>query len=169
MEKIIIIGNAGSGKSTFAKALASKLHLPLIHLDALYWQGNWEHLSRSEFDAVLEQALNKPQWIMDGNFNRTIAHRLQHCDTVFWLDMPTWVCLWGITKRVLTNYGKVRPDMGGNCKERFDCHKPSLYKNVLRFNKEHRKQYKSLLAAQTGKTVITFRRRKDIQKYLQGL
>lgn len=169
MERILIIGNAGSGKTTFAKKLASKTGLPLVHLDAIYWTGDWEHISREEFDARLQQELEQPKWIMDGNFNRTIAHRLQYCDTVFYFDMPTWVCLWGITKRIFTNYGKVRPDMGGNCRERFDKQKPSLYKNVLRFNREHRQQYKNLLAAQKDVNVITFRSRKQVNKYLQGL
>lgn len=55
MQRILIIGNAGSGKSTFARQLAQKLKLPLVHLDQNYWQGNWEHLSREEFDAFLQQ------------------------------------------------------------------------------------------------------------------
>lgn len=41
MKRILIIGNAGSGKTTFAKALAEKTHLPLIHLDKLFWCGEW--------------------------------------------------------------------------------------------------------------------------------
>ena len=78
MQRILIIGNAGSGKTTFAKQLSEKLNLPLIHLDRLYWCGNWEHLSRDEFDVILQAELEKPQWIIDGNFNRTIPHRLQY-------------------------------------------------------------------------------------------
>ena len=54
MKRILIIGNAGSGKTTYAKALAEKTQLPLIHLDKLFWCGEWEHLSRDEFDAVLQ-------------------------------------------------------------------------------------------------------------------
>lgn len=169
MERILIIGNAGAGKSTFAKALSKKLGLPLVHLDQLYWCGEWETVSREAFDNLLQQELEKPQWIIDGNFNRTIPHRLQYCDTVFWLDMPTWVCLWGVTKRVITNYGKTRPDMGGNCPERFDGQKPKLYKNILKFKKQNREKYKTLLAAQKDVQVIIFRRRRDITKYLQGL
>jgi len=60
MKRILIIGNAGSGKTTFAKKLAEKTGLPLIHLDRLYWCGNWEHLSRGEFDDILQKELEKP-------------------------------------------------------------------------------------------------------------
>ena len=169
MQRILIIGNAGAGKSTFARALSLKFDLPLVHLDKLFWRGDWETVSRDEFDSLLQAALEKPQWIIDGNFSRTLPHRLTYCDTVFWLDMPTWLCLWGGFKRIVTNYGKVRPDMGGNCRERFDKQKPEFFKSILGYNKLHRKNYKALLAQQENVNVIIFRRRRDVKKYLQGL
>lgn len=169
MQRILLIGNAGAGKTTFAKQLAQKLHLPLVHLDNLYWHGNWDHLSRNEFDSILQNELEKPQWIIDGNFNRTISHRLQYCDTVFYFDFPTITCLAGITKRTLTNLGKVRSDMGGNCIEHFDSQKISLYRNVLTFNKQHRRDYYELLDHAGHTNVIIFRSRKQAKDYLAKL
>ena len=135
MKRILIIGNAGSGKTTFAKALANKTQLPLVHLDKLYWRGTWEHTAREEFDAILQNELESNEWIIDGNFNRTIPHRLKYCDTVFYFDLPVITCLMGITTRILKNYGKTRNDMGGNCPEHFDKQKLSLYRNVRQVNK----------------------------------
>lgn len=166
MERILIIGNAGSGKSTFAKKLAARMGLPLVHLDKLYWWGNWEHLSRPEFDALLQTELEKPRWIMDGNFNRTIPHRLQYCDHVFFFDLPTVTCLWGITQRIFQSYGRTRSDMGGNCPERFDRQKLPLYRNVLSFNRQHRQDYYRILK-ESGVPVTVFRSRKAAQNYLQ--
>lgn len=165
MERVLIIGNAGAGKSTFAGKLAQKTGLPLVHLDKIYWCGNWEHISREEFDLALQAELNKPQWIIDGNFNRTLPHRLSHCDTVFFFDLPRIVCLWGITQRVLKNRGKTRPDMGGNCPEHFDRQKRSLYRNVLQFNRQHRKAYYRLLSEAAHANVIIFRSRRQAKKY----
>ena len=169
MERILIIGNAGAGKSTFAKELAKRLALPLIHLDRLYWRGNWEHLSRDEFDTALQVQLDKPVWIIDGNFNRTIPHRLKYCDTVFFFDLPTAVCLLGITKRVLMNYGRTRDDMGGSCPEYFDGQKTVLYRNVLNFNREHRKDYYKLLTEVSHARVIVFKSRKQAAQFLKEL
>lgn len=168
MQRILIIGNAGAGKSTFARLLAQKLQLPLVHLDRLYWTGNWEHLERAEFDRLLQQELNKPQWIIDGNFSRTLPHRLAWCDTVFFLDLPTWVCLWGITRRIFTHYGKTRPDMGGNCPEYFDKQKPELYRGAITFNKRNRKNYYEMLAS-TDKKVVIFKSRRQIRNFLESL
>ena len=169
MQRILLIGNAGAGKTTFAKQLAKKLHLPLVHLDNLYWHGNWEHLSRDEFDSVLQLELEKPEWIIDGNFNRTIPHRLQYCDTIFYFDFPTITCLAGITKRTLSNLGKARFDMGSNCIEHFDSQKISLYRNVLTFNKQHRRDYYELLNHVGHANVIIFRSRKQARDYLAKL
>ena len=115
MKRILIIGSAGAGKTTFARKLSLKLNLPLVHLDKLYWRDNWQHLSKDEFDPLLQKELEKSEWIIDGNFNRTIPHRLKYCDTVFFFDFHAIYCLWGITKRVVQNYGKIRDDMGGTC------------------------------------------------------
>lgn len=168
MERVLIIGCPGAGKSTFALQLAEKTGLPLVHLDRLYWHGNWEHREREEFDALLQAELEKSQWIIDGNFNRTIPHRLQYCDRVFFLDIPTLTCLWGVTKRVFQNHGKTRPDMGGNCPERFDIHKPELYRAVWNFRRDHRKHYLQLLQ-ESGKEITVFRSRRQLRCFLKAL
>lgn len=168
MERVLIIGNAGSGKSTFARTLAEKTGLPLVHLDRLYWRGNWEHLSRPEFDTVLQAELETPRWIIDGNFNRTIPHRLQYCDRVFFFDLPTATCLWGITQRIFQSYGRTRPDMGGSCPERFDRQKLPLYRNVLSFNRQHRKDYYRMLE-ESSVSVTVFRSRRQAQQFLRSL
>ena len=169
MKRILIIGNAGSGKTTFAKQLAKKLQLPLVHLDRLYWYGSWEHLSRDQFDAALQAELEKEAWILDGNFNRTIPYRLAYCDTVFFFDLPTITCLWGITKRIFQNYGKTRSDMGGSCPEQFDKQKLSLYKNVLTFHRQHRKDYYSLLENTQNINCHVFKSRKAAKSFLDKL
>ena len=168
MNRVIVIGGNGSGKSTFAKQLATVTQLPLVHLDRILWYGNWQTREREEFDALLQAELEKKRWIIDGNYNRTIPLRLSYCDTVFYFDFSTLRCLWGVTRRVLTNLGRVRDDMGGNCRERFSL---SFYKSILGFNKAHRKQYHKLLeeAGKDGKTVVIFHNRRQVKRYLNTL
>ena len=135
MERILIIGCGGAGKSTLAQQLGKKLNLPVVHLDKLFWKPGWVESSQEEMDEKIRQELEKPKWIMDGNFNRTIPERMKYCDTVIYLDFSRTACWLGVLKRILTTYGKVRPDMGEGCPERFDL---DFLKWVWNFNKKNR-------------------------------
>ena len=167
MERIMIIGCGGSGKSTLARALGEKTQIPVVHLDQIWWSpGNWQHLEQEEFDMRLEEAVEEPHWIIDGNFNRTMQMRLERCDTVIYLDFPAVVCLLGWIKRVVTNWGKARPDMAEGCGEWFD---PEFAGWILRFNRTYRKEYRKLLADLDGKTVLIFKNRYQVRKFLRDL
>ena len=167
MERIIIIGCGGSGKSTLARQLGEKLNLPVVHLDQIWWApGNWQHLEREEFDRRLMQELEKPRWIMDGNFNRTIEARLEQCDTVIYLDMNRLVCLKSWLGRVIQNWGHARPDMAEGCKEWID---PDFAAWIWNFNKNNRKRYYELLEQQTEKKVLIFKNRRQVAKFLESL
>ena len=169
MKRILIIGNAGSGKTTFAKKLSEKTGINLVHLDKMFWTGNWECVERNKFDEALQNELEKPEWIIDGNFNRTLTHRLKYCDTVFYFDIPTIICLWGVTKRVIKSYGKTRDDMGGNCPEYFDKQKIELYSSVMSFKKQHSKKYREILSQSDNVDVVIFKSRRKAKKFLRKL
>lgn len=166
MNRIIVIGCPGSGKTTLSKALAKKLGFPLIHLDRIQWKGDWECVRGEEFDRILAEEMKKPQWIIDGNYNRTIPMRLACCDTVIYLDYPTYLCLFGALKRVIKNHGRVRDDMGGNCRERFD---PSFFLFILTFNLKNRKKYYKLLNDTRDKNIIILKSRHDTDLFLESI
>lgn len=166
MERIMIIGCGGSGKSTLAQQLGQKLGLPVVHLDKLFWTPGWVSISKDEFDRVHEEVISREQWIIDGNFDRTIPVRLQRCDTVIYLDFSRLVCLMGVLKRVLTTYGKVRPDMGEGCPERIDL---DFLKWVWNFNKNKRERNYRLLKEAVGVRVIILKNRRAVKKFLSKL
>jgi adenylate kinase family enzyme len=166
MERIMIIGCGGSGKSTLARQLGQKLGLPVVHLDQLFWTPGWVSISKDEFDRVHEAALAEEKWIMDGNFDRTIPKRLQRCDTVIYLDFSRFACLMGVLKRILTTYGKVRPDMGAGCQERIDL---DFLKWVWNFNKNKRERNYGLLKEAEGVQVIILKNRRMVKKFLSEL
>lgn len=166
MERILIIGCGGAGKSTLARQLGEKLGVPVVHLDKLFWKPGWVERSDEEFDAILAQELEKPRWIMDGNFNRTMPQRMEKCDTIIYLDFGRFACLRGVLKRVLTTYGKVRPDMGEGCPERFDL---EFLEWVWNFNKNKRQNYYRLLNEAEGIETIALKNRRQVKKFLKSL
>lgn len=140
MERVMIIGCGGAGKSTLARQLGEVTGLPVVHLDKLFWKSGWVESSKAEIDEKIRQAAACPRWIMDGNYNRTLEQRLERADTVIYLDFPRMVCLWGVFKRLLTNLGKVRPDMPEGCPEKVDL---EFLRWIWNFNKDKRPQYNS--------------------------
>ena len=167
MERIMIIGCGGAGKSTLAKKLGEKTGLPVVHLDQIYWSpGNWEHLEKDEFDARLIKEMQKPCWILDGNFNRTMELRLEKCDTVIYLDFNRITCILGWMKRVVTNWGTAREDMAPGCNEWFD---PEFAKWLWNFNKLNRSRYLAILEKQKDKEVYIFRNRRQVRNFLNTL
>lgn len=166
MEKVMIIGCGGAGKSTLARALGEKTGLPVVHLDQIWWSpGNWQHLSKEAFDVRLLEEVRKPRWILDGNFSRTMPVRLESCDTVIYLDFHRLVCFFSWLGRVMKNRGKTRADMGPDCKEWLD---PEMAKWVWNFNKQNRKRYHELLS-QTDKTVYILKNRRQVKRFLASL
>ena len=107
MRKIIVIGCPGSGKTTFAEKLHNKTGIQLYHLDTIWHKPDRTHISRDEFDNRISEIFATGEWIIDGNYSRTIETRLKECDTVFLFDLPTEVCLQGAIERL----GKGRYDM----------------------------------------------------------
>ena len=103
---------------------------------------------------------------MDGNFSRTLPERLQNCDTAIYLDFNRIACVFGVLKRVLTNLGKVRPDMGEGCPERFSW---EFLTWVWNFNKNNRKKICQLLDAADHVKIYTLRNRIQVKKFLSEI
>ena len=107
MKKVIVIGCPGSGKTTFAEKLQKQTGLPLYYLDAIWHKPDKTHISREDFDRRIAEIFSTDEWIIDGNYKRTIEMRLKECDTVFLFDLPTEVCIQGAKERI----GKGRYDL----------------------------------------------------------
>lgn len=164
MERIIIIGCGGAGKSTLARQLGEALELPVVHLDKLFWRPGWVQVPQEEFDELVRREMEKDRWIIDGNFNRTLPQRVAYCDTVIYLDFNRFTCLMGVLKRVLTTYGTVRPDMGEGCPERIDF---EFLKWVWNFNKNKRQKNYDLLRQATHAKIIILKNRHQVKKFLR--
>lgn len=161
MKKVIIIGCPGSGKSTFAKKLKCVTGLPLYHLDMMYWNSDRTTVDKEVFMSRLKAAMSKPLWIIDGNYNSSMELRLKECDTVFFLDYPTQVCIKGIETRI----GKPRSDMPwieSGTDEEFAAF-------VRSFNEEIRPGVIELLQKYSSKSIVIFSSREESEKYLAEL
>ncbi|MCR9246130.1 MAG: hypothetical protein NXI31_13955 [bacterium] len=118
MKRVAIIGSGGSGKTTLARHLGAILRIPVHHLDGTYWRDSWSATPEDEWTEVHAELCRQPTWILDGNYGGTMAHRLAAADTVIFLDIGRWLCLWRALRRYLRFRGRNRPELPPGCHER---------------------------------------------------
>jgi adenylate kinase family enzyme len=168
MERIMVVGiSAGVGKTTFARRLGEILGIEVTHLDSLYWKPGWVEAELEEFSASQKEVVKKQQWIIEGNYSNTFELRFNHADTIVYLELPMYVCLYRVVKRWLTNLGENRPDMGEGCTEKMEW---AFLKFIIttyhsRKNKmENRMERFPLLGP--GKKVFKLRNKREISAFL---
>lgn len=163
MKKVLIIGCPGAGKSTFGRALSAKTGLPLYYLDMIWHRADRTNVTREEFDRKLAEVMENDEWIIDGNYKRTLPLRLRESDTVFFLDYPIDVCLNGAIERL----GKPRPDVPWN--ESDESHLDEDFRQwILDYPKDQLPIIKELLKSYPGCLYI-FHDRDEANSFLDEL
>jgi adenylate kinase family enzyme len=145
-KKIIVFGNAGSGKTTLAKVLHAKFHIPLYHLDRYYWKPGWERTDREQFGKIHRELCERDQWILEGSYPKFLPERVAHADVVVFLDIPRYLCMWRVLKRTILNLGKILSDTPEGCKQKiFDTKFFEFLSWIWNFNKRYRADVLALL------------------------
>lgn len=162
MKKVIVIGCPGAGKSTFSRKLAAKTSLPIHYLDMIWHRQDKSNIGREALIIELNKIIKGDEWIIDGNYLGTLPLRLQHCDTVIFLDLPIDVCLSGARERI----GKAREDMPWQETEM----DPEFYQYILDFPKTQLPVINDLLdSCRNRLNIIRFKSRADADAFIESL
>lgn len=98
--KIILVGNGGSGKSYLSKRIAELTGHPLYHLDKEFWQPGWVMMSKEGRIARQHEILSGDKWIIDGDYGSTMETRFAAADLVIFMDINRITCIISATKRL---------------------------------------------------------------------
>lgn len=138
MDRIVIIGSPGAGKSTFARRLGDILGIKVYHLDRYFWKSGWHEETRDSRIEIQKRLIQNECWIIEGTYLSSSDERLHAADTIIFLDMPRLLCLFRVLKRRIEYNKKQRPDLAEGCPEKIRF--PYLLK-VLVFPERGRKLF----------------------------
>lgn len=162
-KRILIIGSSGAGKSTLSKHLSEKWNLPLVHLDALFWNEGWVPTPKPEFKEKIQAVLEQDAWIVDGNFDSTLELRASYADLIIFLDFSKLLCTFRVFKRAWMYRGKTRADMAPGCNEKIDV---EFAKWVWRFPKDVRPHTLQVLRNVKDTDICILRNPKEVEGFL---
>lgn len=162
MDRIAIIGCGGSGKSHLSRSLGTLLGITPVHLDGLYYDQDWKPLDKEQFAALQRDLVTAARWIIDGNYASSLPIRLQTADTVIFLDLPGWTCLWGIAQRRLRHRGGQHKDIGV-----YDRITWNFVRFIFGYRRQMAPRVRRLIADHAGNAeVVVLRSRRAARDYL---
>lgn len=148
LQRIVVVGTTGSGKTTLAGRLAERLNYPHVEQDALNWGPNWTMRPNEEFRALVDQATRSKQWVVDGNYSRSRDLVWSRADTIVWLDYSfpriLWQLWWRTWRRSLT-----RETLWSGNQERMRVHlfsKDSLFLWMFKTYRRRKREIPALLS-----------------------
>jgi adenylate kinase family enzyme len=148
MQRIVVVGTSGAGKTTLARRLSARLGVPHIELDAFHWEPQWKEAAPEVFRARVAQALAAPGWVADGNYSAVRDLVWNAADTVVWLDYSLPRIFWQTLQRTLHRTATHEVLWSGNRESFRDAFfsRKSILLWVLRTYYQRRRQYPDLLA-----------------------
>ena len=165
MRRVAVVGSGGAGKSTFARQLGERTGLPVIHLDALYWRPGWVPTPDDEWRQIMTDLVAGDEWIIDGNYSRTVDLRARVADTVVLLDYSPAGNLARALRRSITNHGRAIQAPG--CPEHLDL---EFLRWIASYRRRSRPRVLARIeAAAPDLDVRVLRRPREARRFLEGI
>jgi adenylate kinase family enzyme len=173
MRRVSVVGSTGSGKTTFAAALAGRLSVPHIELDAIHWGPSWSAVDAETFRSRVREATSGEAWVCDGNYSAVRPIVFERADTVAWLDLPLRTCLARTLRRTTHRIRSGEELWGGNRESWREAlvGRDSLFWWLITQHRRKRRDYEARFAAPAARhlRVLRFRSSAEAEAWLAGL
>ena len=169
MQRVMIVGQPGSGKTTLARELGKRTALPVIHIDTIHWQPGWIERSKDEKTRLCREAEARHRWIFEGGHSATWTSRIARADVLIWIDRSSPLRFWRVLFRTLIKRDGFRPDLPENCPERLG-NLPEFFSFMWTTRKSARSKMKQLAAsAPSTCRVICLRSNRQTKQFLESV
>ena len=167
MQRVVVLGNTGAGKTTFARSLG----LPHTEIDALFWKPGWTGDDDEEFLAKVADLAAGDTWVACGNYlSRAAALLWPRADTIVWLDLPLPLVISRSVRRTVQR-AITRELLWGTNREKLRFLLPiqgetPLWMYAIRHQRTIRPRIESMLAEHPHLTVHRLRSRAEVARFL---
>jgi adenylate kinase family enzyme len=171
VERVVILGPGGAGKSVLAAEISKQTGLAVVYLDRIFWREGWTRAPAEEAAREFRAAIAGDHWILDGNFlwDDRIGddERFDRADTVVFLDLPRRTCFWRVFRRLVRDRRRRRSDLPDGCNEGFDL---DLLRWIWAYPRTDRPRVLELLdRLGSGVDVHHLRSPADVRRFLEQL
>ncbi len=157
IKRIAVVGNAGAGKTTLSRNLATIHQLPLTHVDSIQFLAGMKIRPHPESIQILNQIQDSDQWIIEGYGPLDIIEkRFQMASHVVFIDFPIWRHFWWSTKRQISNAWSKRKELPEGCDEFSFAQTKKLYRTIWKMHKKMRPQLLKIFARENLKSKMIY-------------
>jgi adenylate kinase family enzyme len=162
-----VIGHTGSGKTTFSRALAQRLALPYVELDALHWRSGWVMAPPEDLRAQVAELMAGDGWVIDGNWTVTLGTTVfDAADEIVWLDLPFQSTFRRLLRRTLSRLRTREPLWETTNRETFRSAFLSRDSILLYSITNHRRRRRRSLQLVENRPHVRLRSPAEVERYL---
>jgi adenylate kinase family enzyme len=105
VDRVVVVGGPGSGKSSVAAQIARALGVTKVELDDLWWGPKWTPAGRDQLRSSVNEVLAAGHWVIEGNYFDEVADLVwPRADLIVWLDVPRRV---GVRRALLRSVRRI--------------------------------------------------------------